>query len=39
MDAFLAVAYDMTTGVPWWAWMAVLAMMFWKLLVPMPGDD
>ncbi len=39
MEAFVTLAYDLTAGVPWWAWVAVLAMMFWGLLVPTPGDD
>lgn len=38
MEAFLAVAYDVTVGMPWWGWPAVLAMMFWNLLVPEPDD-
>ena len=38
MEAFLAVAYDVTGGMPWWGWVALLAMMFWGLLVPMPED-
>ncbi len=38
MDAFLAVAYDVTGGMPWWGWVALLAMMFWGLLVPTPED-
>ena len=39
MDTFLTTAYAVTDGVPWWAWVALLTMLFWGLLVPTPGDD
>ena len=39
IDTMEAVALDITGTVPWWAWVALVTMMFWGLLVPAPGDD
>ncbi|WP_250002429.1 hypothetical protein [Actinoplanes sp. M2I2] len=43
MDQYLETAYDVTSalfgpssGVPWWAWMAVLVALFWKVAVKEP---
>jgi hypothetical protein len=41
MAAFTDVAYNVTSElfgldawVPWWAWLALLAMIFWGVLAP-----
>jgi hypothetical protein len=41
MDQALDKAYTVTSnlfgpesGIPWWAWMAVLIAVFWKVLIP-----
>ncbi|GAA2648823.1 hypothetical protein [Paractinoplanes durhamensis] len=41
MDQILDKAYTVTSnlfgpesGIPWWAWMAVLIAVFWKVLIP-----
>ena len=43
MDQYVDTAYNVTTalfgpssGIPWWAWIAVIVALFWKLLVPEP---
>ncbi|WP_250028930.1 hypothetical protein [Paractinoplanes maris] len=43
MDQYLNTAYDVTTalfgpesGIPWWAWMAVVVFLFWKVAVKEP---
>lgn len=43
MDQYLETAYALTnslfgpgSGVPWWAWMAVIVLFFWKVAVKEP---
>ncbi|HET6484011.1 MAG TPA: hypothetical protein VFG35_28755 [Actinoplanes sp.] len=43
MDQYLNTAYDVTgalfgagSGVPWWAWLAVITLLFWKVAVSEP---
>lgn len=43
MDQYLTTAYDVTdalfgveSGIPWWAWMAVIGAVFWKVAVREP---
>lgn len=43
MDQYIDTAYNVTTtlfgpnsGIPWWAWIAVIVALFWKVLVPEP---
>ncbi|MCO8273531.1 hypothetical protein M1L60_23325 [Actinoplanes sp. TRM 88003] len=43
MEQYLNTAYDVTnglfgpeSGIPWWAWMAVVGAMFWKVAVKEP---
>jgi hypothetical protein len=45
MDQYLQTAYDVTSGlfgpesgVPWWAWMAVIVALFWKVAVKEPKN-
>jgi hypothetical protein len=45
MDTVIDEAYTVTTelfgpgsSVPWWAWLALLAMIFWGLLAPHRRD-
>jgi len=44
MDQYLTTAYDVTTalfgpesGIPWWAWTAVVVFLFWKVAVREPN--
>jgi hypothetical protein len=43
MDQYIDTAYKVTSalfgpnsGIPWWAWIAVIVALFWKVLVPEP---
>ncbi|WP_127499969.1 hypothetical protein [Actinoplanes solisilvae] len=43
MDQYLETAYQAATalfgpasGVPWWAWMAVIGLFFWKVAIKEP---
>jgi hypothetical protein len=43
MDQYLETAYSVTnslfgpgSGIPWWAWMAVVGLFFWKVAVREP---
>ena len=43
MDQYLETAHQVTTalfgpgsGVPWWAWMAVIGLFFWKVAIREP---
>jgi hypothetical protein len=43
MDQYIDTAYKVTSAlfgpeshIPWWAWIAVIVALFWKVLIPEP---
>ncbi len=43
MDQYINTAYTVSqalfgpdSGIPWWAWIALIVALFWKVLVPEP---